>query len=173
MCLEIYRLDPEKFISAPGVAFQAALKMTKVELDLLTGIDMLLTVEKGIREGIRNAIHRHAKPNSKYMQDSDENKESLYLNYWDVNNSYDWAMSQKLPTFNFEWVEDTSHFKEDFVKNYDEKVNEGISAKLMFNSQKSYMNFKVTFYFYEEERNLKKLKSLWLICMTKLNMLCI
>ena len=89
MCLEIYKLDPEKFISAPGVAFQAALKMTKVELDLLTGIDMLLTVEKGIREGIRSAIHRHAKPNSKYMQDSDENKESLYLNYWDVNNSYD------------------------------------------------------------------------------------
>ena len=74
-------LDPEKFISVPGVTFQAALKMTKVELDLLTDIYMLLMVEKGIREGIRNAVHRHAKDNNKYMQDSDENKESLYLNY--------------------------------------------------------------------------------------------
>ena len=48
MCLEIYELDPAKFLSAPGLAWQAALKKTKVKLDLLTDIDMLLTVEKGI-----------------------------------------------------------------------------------------------------------------------------
>ena len=88
MCLEIYKIDPEKFISAPGVAFQAALKMTKVELDLLTDIYMLLMVEKRIREGICNAVHCHEKANNKYMQDSDENKESLYLDYWDLNNSH-------------------------------------------------------------------------------------
>ena len=46
MCLEIYEFDPAKFISAPGLAWQAALKKTKVELDLLTDIDMLLIVEK-------------------------------------------------------------------------------------------------------------------------------
>ena len=49
MCLEIYELDPAKFLSAPGLAWQAALKKTKVKLDFLTDIDMLLMVEKGIR----------------------------------------------------------------------------------------------------------------------------
>ena len=51
MCLNIYQLDPAKFISAPGLAWQAALKKTVVKLELLTDIDMLLMVEKGIRGG--------------------------------------------------------------------------------------------------------------------------
>ena len=76
MCLEIYQLDPAKCISAPRLAFQVALKMTKVELDLLADIDLLLMVEKGIRGGICKAVHRYAKTNNKYMSDCDENKES-------------------------------------------------------------------------------------------------
>ena len=56
MFLELYELDPAKFIPAPGFSWQAPLKNTKVKLDLLTDIDMLLMVEKGIREGICNAI---------------------------------------------------------------------------------------------------------------------
>ena len=50
MCLEIYELGPAKFLSAPGLVWQAALKKTKVKLDLLTDIDMLLMVEKGNRD---------------------------------------------------------------------------------------------------------------------------
>ena len=45
-CIEIYGLDPAHFLSAPGLAWQACLKKTKVELELLTDIDMLLIVEK-------------------------------------------------------------------------------------------------------------------------------
>ena len=48
MCLKIYELDPEKFLSAPGSALHADLKKAKVKLDLITDIDMLLMVEKGI-----------------------------------------------------------------------------------------------------------------------------
>ena len=80
---------------------------------------MLLMVEKGIRGGICHAIHQYAKANNKYIKDYN-NQESSYLKYWDVNNLYDWAMSQKLPVNKFEWIEDTSPFNEDFIKNYNE-----------------------------------------------------
>ena len=61
MCLEIYRLDPAHFLSTQRLAGQAALKKTKVKLDLLTDIDMLLMVERTIRDGIYCAIHQYAK----------------------------------------------------------------------------------------------------------------
>ena len=63
---------------------------------------MLLIVEKGITGGICHAIHRYAKANNKYMKEYYKNKESSYLKYWDVNNLYGLAMSQKLPVNNFE-----------------------------------------------------------------------
>ena len=85
---------------------------------------MLLMVEKGIRGGICHTINRYAKANNKYMKDYYKNKESSYLKYWDVNNLYGWAMSQKLPINKFKWIEDTSHFNEDFIKNYNGKANE-------------------------------------------------
>ena len=64
-CLEIYGFDPAHFLTAPGLAWQACLKKTKVELESLTNIDMLLMVENGIRGGICQAIHSHAKANNK------------------------------------------------------------------------------------------------------------
>ena len=121
MYLEIYELDPVKFLSFPELSWQAVLKKTKVKLDLLTDIYMLLMVEKVIRGGICHTIYRYAKANDKYKKDYDKNKESSYLQYWDISNLYEWAMSQKLPVNNFEWLKDTSQFNEDFIKNYNEK----------------------------------------------------
>ena len=97
MSLKIYHLNSTKIFSAPGVAWQAALQKTEVKLELLTDTAILLMVEKGIRGGIFHSIYRYAKANDKYMKDYDENKESSYIKYWDVNNLYGWAMSQKLP----------------------------------------------------------------------------
>ena len=57
MCISIYELDPAKFLSAPGLAWEVALKKTKVRLDLFTDIDMLLMVEKGFRGRICHAIY--------------------------------------------------------------------------------------------------------------------
>ena len=105
MCLEIYQLDPREILSAPILAQQAALKKTKVKLQLLTDVYMLLMVEKGIRGGICNSTNKQAKANNKYMKDYDKNKESSYLKYWDVNNLCSWAMLQKLPANGFKWVE--------------------------------------------------------------------
>ena len=115
-CIKIYELDPAHFLSAPGLAWKACLKKTRVKLELLTGNDMLLMVWKGIRGGMYQAIHRYAKANNKYIKNYDKNIESSYLTYLDANNLYGWAMSQKLPVDGFEWVEDLSQFKEDFIK---------------------------------------------------------
>ena len=59
------------------------------------------------------------------MKDYDKNRESSYIQYWDVNNLYGWAMSQKFPAINLEWIKDTSQFNENFIKNYHEKIDEG------------------------------------------------
>ena len=67
MCLEIYELDPVYFVSAPGLAWQACLKITKVKLELLTDYGMLFKVEKGIRAGICQGTHKYAKANNKYI----------------------------------------------------------------------------------------------------------
>ena len=51
-----YGLDPTWYFSAPGLAWNAALKITKVQLELLSDPYMLLMIESGIRGGIANNI---------------------------------------------------------------------------------------------------------------------
>ena len=125
--IEIYKLDPAHFLSAPRLAWKACLKKTNVKLELLTDNDMLLMFEKGIRGGMCQAIYRYAKANNKYMNNYDKNKESSYLEYVDPNNLYGWAMPQNLPIGNFEWIkkDDKSKFDEKFKKNYDENSDKG------------------------------------------------
>ena len=67
-----------------------ALNNTKVKVDLLTDINMILMVEKEVIRGICHSIYRYSKANNKYMKDYDKNEESSYLQYWDVNNIFGW-----------------------------------------------------------------------------------
>ena len=62
------------FLSAPGLAWQAALKKTKVKLEISTDMEKLLVGENGSRGGICHAIHRYAKANNRYMKNYDKNK---------------------------------------------------------------------------------------------------
>ena len=101
-----------------------AIKKTNAKLDLLTDIDMLLMVERGIRGGIRHSIYRHVKANNKYVKDYDENEESSSFQYQDANNLYGQPISQKLPANNFKQMKDTFQFNEDFIKKYDEESDE-------------------------------------------------
>ena len=65
-------------------------------------------VEKGIRGGICHSNYQYAKVNNNYMKCYDKNKESPYIQYWDVNSLHGWAMLQKLPINNFGWIKHTS-----------------------------------------------------------------
>ena len=127
MYLEKYELDSIHFVSAPGLAWQACLKKTGVKLELLTDYDMILMIEKDIRGGICQALHRYAKANNKYMKNYDKNTESSYIEHLDANSLHGSAMSQKLPVNGFKWViqKKLSKFNEDFIKNYDKNSNKG------------------------------------------------
>ena len=90
LCIKVCELDPAHFLSAPGLPWQACLKKTGVELELLTDDKMLLMVEEGIRGGICQTVHRHAKANDKYMKNYDNDKKSSFLKYLDANNHTDY-----------------------------------------------------------------------------------
>ena len=69
---------------------------------------MLLMVYKCIRRRICHSICWSGKSNKKYMRNHDKSKKSSYLQNWDVNNLYWWAMPQRLTVYNFEWINDFS-----------------------------------------------------------------
>ncbi|XP_033729639.1 uncharacterized protein LOC117318793 [Pecten maximus] len=106
LCMESYGLDAAHFYTAPGLAWQAALKMTNVRLELLTDIDQHLFIEEGLRGGISMISHRFAEANNPYVPGYDPMKPTEYITYLDANNLYGWAMSQYLPTHGFAWLND-------------------------------------------------------------------
>ena len=103
-CLDYYGLDPGHCSSSPGLSWDAVLKMTGMELDLISDIDMHLFIEKEMRGGISHISKRFSKANNKYMKCYDSNEESKYITYLDANNLYGWAMSQYLPYSGFKWL---------------------------------------------------------------------
>ena len=105
LCLKIYGLDPVYYYTAPGLAWDACLKMTNINLELLSDPNMLLMFEKGIRGGISIISNRYGEANNKYMGNRfNKNKLSKYLMYLDANNLYGSAMSEKLPIHSFKWL---------------------------------------------------------------------
>ena len=105
VCLKNYGLDPAHFYTAPGLAWKACLKKTRIRLELLLDPEMLLMFERGIRRGITQSVNRWAKANNPYMgSEFVPDKPTKYLQYLDTNNLYGWAMSQPLPTGGFKWV---------------------------------------------------------------------
>ena len=81
MFFEIYELYPAHFLSAPGLAWQACLKKTKMNLELLTDIDMLLMIEARIRGAMCQSIYRFVKTNNKYMKNYNKDIILSYLMY--------------------------------------------------------------------------------------------
>ena len=97
-CLNYYELDPANYITAPGLSWDAMLKMTKMELELIHDPKILDIIERQKRGGLTFVgSKRHVKANNKYVEGYDKSKPDNSLMYWDANNLYGWAMSESLP----------------------------------------------------------------------------
>lgn len=104
-CMNIYKLDPAHYFTAPGYSWDAMLLYTSVQIELFTDVDMLLFVERGIRGGISQCSGRYFEANNKYMQNFEPSRPPSYLMYLDVNNLYGDAMMKSLPLNGFEWCD--------------------------------------------------------------------
>ena len=105
--LENYGLDPLFFLSAPSLSLAAALKMTKVQLDLITDVDMYNFITKSVRGGLSYIGHRKSIANNKYINPNmSEDHTSSFIAYWDIVNLYGYAMMKPLPVGGFHWASD-------------------------------------------------------------------
>ncbi len=105
-CKKTYGLDALHYYTSPGLAWDAMLKYTEAELDLISDPNMYLMIEKGIRGGVSSIMKRYSKANHKYLDDYDPSLPSQHIMYLDANNLYGWAMSKPQPHKNFRWMKE-------------------------------------------------------------------
>ena len=104
-CLKYYGLDPCHYFSAPGLSWNAMLKMTGVTLEKISDPDKYMFFEQGMRGGVSYINKRYS--------EASKNKHILYL---DMNNLYGHAMSQYLPYANFKWVKNINEIEQKLMK---------------------------------------------------------
>ena len=104
----------------------SSLKMTDVELNLLTDIDQHLLIKEGIRGDVAMISHWYARTSAPGMENYDASKGSSYIMYLDANNSYGWAITQPVPTFNFKWLTDEEMEELDLMMVSDDSSREYI-----------------------------------------------
>ena len=172
-CIEICEVDSAHFLSAPGLAQQACLKKAGVKLELLTDIDMLLVVEKGIRGRICHAIHRYAKANKKYMKNCDKT-----LSHPTSCSQIQAICMDVQYLKNFLSMVSNGRKKFIILMNTLQKilmkiVIRDVFLKQMLNTQKLYLIFIVIYHFYPNKIKLKNVISLFVTYMTKKTMLFI
>ena len=119
LCLRDYSLDPVYYFSLSNFSWDACLKYTKIELELLTDYDMHLMFEKSKRGGVSTTLSkRYAQSDPEAIELTQilyrgeevperlENTLKKFLLYLDANNLYGHSMSQTLPIGKFRWVTD-------------------------------------------------------------------
>ena len=102
--LNIYGIDPAHCYTSPSLSWLSCLKMTKASLELMTDIDQILFIEKGIRGGISQISNKYKCANNPLIENYDSSKPTNFLQYLDMNNLYGYAMIQKLPIGSFRFL---------------------------------------------------------------------
>ncbi|KAJ8980867.1 hypothetical protein NQ317_008926 [Molorchus minor] len=105
VCLTKYKLDPSHFLTSPSLSWDAMLRHTHIELELLTDVDAVHFFRKGIRGGVSQCSKRKAVANNKFLPNYDSSKPTSYIMYLDATNLYGAAMKEMLPTSDFKWLE--------------------------------------------------------------------
>jgi hypothetical protein len=124
LCLDYYRLDPAHYYTSPGMSWDAMLKLTSVELELFTDVDMYLFCERGVRGGICSISTRYGKANNPYLDHYDASEPTKYIAYLDQNNLYGHAMAMALPEKGFYWL-DEARIEALDVTRVDDEAREG------------------------------------------------
>ena len=86
LCLKQYWLDPAHYYTSPDLSWDALLKKTGAELELLTDYDMHPFIERGMRGGISMISKRHAQANNPNVPGFDPSLPSKQIVYFDANN---------------------------------------------------------------------------------------
>lgn len=129
VCLKNYNLDAANFVTLPSLSWAAMLKMTNVEIELLSDYSMQLQIEKGIRGGLSQVVKRYCAANNKYLANFDKSQSENYLFYIDANNLYGWALCQPLPYKGFKWIEPSTKSTEEWktiILDYSDESQEGL-----------------------------------------------
>jgi len=113
-CLENYQLDPAHYVSAPHLSWDAMLKCTGVEIELLNDPEMFRLYDGGIRGGICVTSKRHAVANNPKCPNYDPSKPTTWLPYLDCVNLYGAAMMYPMPYGGFKWLTQTEFDKIDW-----------------------------------------------------------
>lgn len=105
ICKLNYHLDPAFYLTAPSLSFDAMLLKTNIKLELISELEIVRFIQKGIRGGICMCSTRYAIANNKYMQTYDNKLPDSFLIYIDCNNLYGYSMSLPLPMDNFRFLD--------------------------------------------------------------------
>ena len=102
--------------NAPGLSWDAMLKMTKKELEKISHSDKYTFFEKVKRGGDSYINQRYSKANNEYCKDYDKERPKKYIIYLDINNLYGHAMSQYLPYADFKWVKNIDKIEQKLIQ---------------------------------------------------------
>lgn len=105
ICKLNYQLDPAFYLTAPSLSFDAMLLKTRVRLELISELEIIRLIQKGIRGGICMCATRYAHANNKYMENYDNGMPDSFLVYVDCNNLYGYSMCQSLPMADFHFLD--------------------------------------------------------------------